>query len=165
MSSNMVIFSDIGGSDNSPGTSASLSGYGPPNLRLKTADDLEINTSNPIPIPSDGTLTNNSFWKHVYLYCSSAPDTQVDNVKFYTDGGGFGTGITTWVGDETPTKNSGSDEGYAVAVGTVGDTGRGMTSQKMFQYLKQEVLLTLLVKHQTILYYNRMWLVMLLVEM
>jgi hypothetical protein len=49
--------------------------------------------------------------------------TQIDNVKIYSDGSNFGTGITLNVGDETPTKNSGSDAGYEVATGTPDDTG------------------------------------------
>lgn len=128
MTATMAVYCDVGGSDDSPGTSQSVSTSGAPAIRLKTNDDLAVDKNNPIPIPSNGEQYNRSFWRHVYLYCSAAPDTQIDNVKFYTDGGGFGTGVNLWVGDETPTKNSGSDAGYAVAVGTVGESGTPMTS-------------------------------------
>jgi len=108
------VYYDFGGSDNTPGTEQDVDALGPPRLRFKVADDATIDNNNPIPIPTDGS-TNYSFWKQVYLYCDTAPDTQVDNVKFYTDGSGFGSGITLNVGDEFPVKNSAADTGYDVA--------------------------------------------------
>jgi len=117
---------DFGGTDNTPGTEQNTDGLGPPNIRFKTADDATIDTNNPIPIPAAGT--NNSYWKQIYLYCATAPDTQVDNIKFYTDGTNFGTGITTNVGDEMPVKSSTADTGYDVATGTPGTSGTIMTS-------------------------------------
>jgi len=107
------VYFDFGGTDGTPGTEQDTDALGPPSIRFKQADDATIDSSDPVPIPAAGT--NYSYWKHVYLYCATAPDTQVNNVKLYTDGGGFGTGITTYVGDEMPTKNSGSDAGYEVA--------------------------------------------------
>lgn len=104
---------DWGGSDNSPGTSTDVDALGPPCIRFKVADDATIDSSDPIPIPAEGT--GYSYWKHIYLKCSTAPSVQVDNVEFYTDGDGFGTGITLNVGDETPTHNSGDTTGYDVA--------------------------------------------------
>jgi hypothetical protein len=62
----------------------------------------------------------------VYLKCSVAPSSQCDNFKWYTDGSGFGTGIALQIGTETPTKNSGSNAGYEVADGSVGETGIAM---------------------------------------
>ena len=117
---------DFGGSDATPGTEQNVDALGPPTIRFKTADDATIDTNNPIPIPAAGTKY--SYWKQIYMKCATAPDTKVDNVKFYTDGGGFGTGITVKVGDETPTKNSGSDAGYEIATGTPGDTGDEMVA-------------------------------------
>lgn len=107
------VYLDFGGSDNTPGTEQDTDGLGPPNIRFKQADDATIDSNNPMPIPAAGT--EYSRWKQVYLYCATAPSTQVDNVKLYTDGGGFGTGITVKVGDGTQTKNSGSDAGYDVS--------------------------------------------------
>lgn len=115
------VYVDFGGSDGTPGTSTDIDALGPPALRFKTADDATIDSVNPVPIPSSGT--NYSYSKHIYLYCDTAPDTQVDNIKFYTDGTGFGTGITLMVGDEFPTHNNASDAGYEVATGTAGTTG------------------------------------------
>jgi len=102
------------------------SALGPPNIRLKTEDDAVIDANNPIPIPSTGT--NRSYWKHIFLQATGGTFTQIDNVQFYTDGSGFGTGITTNVGDETPTKNSGSTAGYDQATGTPGTTGDELTT-------------------------------------
>ena len=107
------VYYDFGGVDGAPGTEQDVDALGAPNLRWKTADNATIDANNPVPIPAAGT--NYSFWKHVYLYADSAPDTQVDNVKFYTDGTGFGTGITLNVGDEMPTKTNASSAGYEVA--------------------------------------------------
>jgi hypothetical protein len=117
---------DFGGSDGTPGTEQNVEALGPPCIRFKTADDATIDTNNPVPIPSAGTKY--SYWKQIYMECTTGPDTQVDNVKFYTDGGGYGTGITTKVGTETPTKNSGANTGYEVATGTPGDTGDEMVA-------------------------------------
>ena len=99
---------------------------GPPNIRFKTADDSTIDANNPIPIPASGT--KRSFWKHIFLEVISGTFTQIDNVKFFTDGTGFGTGITVFVGDETPVKNSASTAGYDQATGSVGDDGDELTT-------------------------------------
>ena len=115
------VYLDFGGSDNTPGTSQDTDALGPPNIRFKQADDATIDSNDPMPIPAAGS--EYSRWKQVYLYCSTAPDTQVDNVKLYTDGGGFGTGITVNVGDGVQVKNSGADTGYDVS-----DTNEIMTN-------------------------------------
>ena len=119
------IMFDFGGSDAAPGTEQNVDGF-TPSIRFKTDDDATIDTNNPIPIPESGTKY--SYLKQIYMKCTTAPSTKVDNVKFYTDGGGFGTGITVKIGDETPTKNSGSDAGYEIATGTLGDTGDEMVA-------------------------------------
>jgi len=113
---------DFGGTDGTPGTEQVIDALGPPNVRWKTADDATIDTVNPIPIPAAGT--NRSFWKQIYMQnVTTAPDTQVDNIKFFTDGTDFGTGITLQVGDQFPVKNSASDAGYEVATGVIGTSG------------------------------------------
>lgn len=99
---------------------------GPPNIRFKTQDDATIDANNPIPIPASGT--KRSFWKHIFLKATAGPFTQIDNVKFFTDGTGFGTGITVFVGDETPIKTSVSTAGYDQATGMVGDDGDELTT-------------------------------------
>jgi len=115
------VFFDFGGTDATPGTQQDTDALGPPNIRWKTADDELIDVNNPVPIPTAGT--NRSFWKQIYIKANTAPDTQVDNIKFFTDGTGYGTGITLQVGDQFPVKNSGSNAGYEVATGVVGTSG------------------------------------------
>lgn len=115
------VFFDFAGTDATPGTQQDTDGLGPPNIRFKTNDNELIDVNDPVPIPTAGT--NRSFWKQIYLKCNTAPDTQVDNIKFFTDGTGYGTGITLQVGDEFPVKNSGSNAGYEVATGTPGADG------------------------------------------
>lgn len=115
------IYLDTGGSDNSPGTNTDIDALGPPTLRFKQADDPTIDANDPMPIPAAGT--EYSRWKQIYLFCDTAPDTQVDNLRFFTDGGGFGTGITVNVGDEFPTHADGVETGYDVS-----DTNEVMTN-------------------------------------
>ena len=120
------IYFDFGGTDATPGTKQDVDALGPPTIRWKTADDATIDSVSPVPIPSSGTTR--SFWKQIYLFCDTAPDTSIDNLKFFTDGTGYGTGITLNVADQFPTNNSGSDAGYEVAVGTIGSTGTEVIS-------------------------------------
>ena len=107
------VYYDFGGSDNSPGTEQDIDELGAPNLRFKQADNATIDANDPMPIPAAGN--EYSRWKQIYLKCATAPDTQVDNIRFFTDGGGFGTGITVNAADEFPVKNSGADTGYDVS--------------------------------------------------
>lgn len=120
------IYFDFGGVDGAPGTQQNVDSLTPVNIRFKTADDATIDTNNPIPIPTSGTKY--SYWKQIYMKCATAPSTKVDNVKFYTDGSNFGTGITTKVGIQMPVKNSGASTGYEDATGTPGDSGNEMTA-------------------------------------
>ena len=101
---------DYGGTDNSPGTtSESVT-----NLRFNAEDTNDQDLASPIIIPGAGT--EYSYWKQLYLECTTAPDTQVDNVKIYSDGTlGWGTGSTVKIGDELPVHNSGATTGYDVA--------------------------------------------------
>lgn len=123
MASTILINTCFGGSDGTPGTDDSdvTSGM----LRFKTNDNNTDDNNDPIPIPAAGT--NYSFWKHVYLRMTVRPGSEiVNNVKFYTDGGTFGTGIGMNVSDTFPTHNSGSNAGYEVDDNTSGSTGTDM---------------------------------------
>lgn len=127
MAAIMDVYFDFGGSDTLPGTNQDTDDLGPPSLRFKSADDATIDTGNPVLVPSTGTRY--SYWKQIYLYCADPDGNTIDNIKFYSDGAiGFGTGVTLMAGDETPTKNSGSDAGYEVATGTSGTTGDEMVA-------------------------------------
>lgn len=100
---------DNGGTDNTPGTNATIT-----NLRFNAEDTNDQDTASPIDVPGAGT--EYSYWKQVYLKCTTAPDTQVDGVEVYSDGTlGWGAGATVKVGDGTQTKTSASSAGYDVA--------------------------------------------------
>lgn len=118
---------DSGGSATSPGTLTDIDALGPPALQFRTADNSTVDNLAPIVIPTSGT--NYSYAKSVYLYCDAAPSVQIDNVQIYTDGSsGLGTGVGTVIGNQFPTKNSGSSSGYIVATGTAGTTGTEVTA-------------------------------------
>lgn len=121
MVATMKVYCDFGGTDGSPGTEQDATALGSPNVRFKTADNNTIDSNAKLVKPSAGN--NYSYWKSIYLKCTVAPSVQIDNIKIYTDGTGYGTGITTNVGDETPVKNSGASSGYVVATGTEGTSG------------------------------------------
>ncbi len=127
MVATVATFFDFGGVDGTPGTQQDTSGLAPVNVRFKTADDSTIDANDPIPIPGAGT--NYSFWKNLYMRVTGGTFTQINNVKFFTDGTNFGTGIVTSVGDQLPTNNSGSQAGYEVdTAGTPGTTGTEMVT-------------------------------------
>jgi len=117
---------DFGGIDGTPGTNQNVDGLGPPMLRFKTNDNATIDNLDPIPI--DLAVTKRSFWKQIYLKCTGAPSVQVDNVRLYTTNDLWGAFVELYVGDETPTKNSGSSAGYEVADGVIGDSGTEMVA-------------------------------------
>mgnify|MGYP003634004582 CR=1 FL=1 len=114
------IFTDFGGSDGNPSNEQNISSNSPVNLRFKTADNNTVDSVDEIKIPETGT--NRSYWKHVYLKVTGGTFSRINNIKFYTAGTNFGTGITVNVGNETPIKNS----GYIVANGIRGTTGDEM---------------------------------------
>ena len=114
MAATVAIYYDFAGTDGSPGTNQNISGLGPPNIRFKRADNATIDNQDPIPVPPSGT--NYSRWKHLYLKVTGGTFTQIDNIRFYSDGTNYGTGVTLKVGLQFPTNNSGSPgSGYEVA--------------------------------------------------
>lgn len=97
------------GADNAPGASSVIS-----NLRFNAEDTNDQDLASPLVIPISGTIY--SFWKQIYLQCTTAPDTQVNNVKIFSDGSlGWGAGVVVQVGDGSQIKNSGASTGYDVA--------------------------------------------------
>lgn len=62
-------------------------------VRFKDADDATVDASNPLVIPADGSIY--SYTKKLRAYMEDPPNTNVSNLRWYTDGAnGFGTGIT-----------------------------------------------------------------------
>ena len=84
--------------------------------RFCTMDSYNPGSANPVPVPAAGT--NYSYVKTFRLKLAGI-GTQVTNINIYTDGAAFGTGITTYIGDQT-------GQTYAQATGTVGTTGTAM---------------------------------------
>lgn len=78
---------DVGGTDGTPGGSPV---QGITNLRFNVADDNAQDLTDPVPIPPSGT--NYSYWKQLYLRCTTAPASQCNNFKFYSDGAAMDTG-------------------------------------------------------------------------
>ena len=85
-----------------------------------TNDNNNPGTSWPIPIVTG--QTKRSYWKSHELRLSGVY-TQISNIYIYTDGGPFGVGITTYIGDQFPTPAQ-----YELATGVVGDTGDEMVA-------------------------------------
>ena len=55
-------------------------------VRFKLADDQTVDLNNPLTIPSSGAYKTKSYSKHLRLYCATAPGTQINNLRMYTDG-------------------------------------------------------------------------------
>jgi len=90
------------------------------NARFCTADTYNPGTSYKIPIPASGT--NYSYWKS-HCLAISGTYTEITNVKWYTDGTGFGQGVEVYVCPSGLT-----EEQYAQATGTEGQTGDEMVA-------------------------------------
>jgi hypothetical protein len=88
-----------------------------------TTSDNHYDTDPLYPVPVPPSVDNYSFWAHLRLNCTVAPDTALDNVEFYLDAWAGGAGID-WLG---ATANIGADEGYRVATGTISETGTELT--------------------------------------
>lgn len=106
-------------------------------VRFKNADNATVNTSNPMVIPTAGS--DYSYEKWLRLKVTVAPDTNISNLKFYTDGAnGFGTGVSlyakavaTYATPAQPTSAAGYTNaftytsGAALSLGTAAVTGTG----------------------------------------
>jgi len=72
-------------------------------VRFKLANDQTVDANNPITIPSTGGILKRSYTKQIRLYCSAAPDTQVDNLRAYADGSNtFGASIDVYASPINP---------------------------------------------------------------
>ena len=85
-------------------------------VRFKAANDSNVDANNPLTIPDAGT--GYSYTKKLRPYMASGPDTQVGNLRWYSDGAsGFGTGIgvtaknlgITWTGNYQTAMSGGSN--------------------------------------------------------
>lgn len=65
-------------------------------VRFKTADDANVDLNNPLIIPEAGHNHSREKWLRLHIG-ATGPDTQITNLKVYTDGaGGFGTGVNLY---------------------------------------------------------------------
>jgi hypothetical protein len=71
-----------------PGSGTDKSGA---TVRFKNADDDTQNTSDYLTIPSADYAY--SYLKNLRLKCTVTPASLIDNLKFYSDGIAFGTGL------------------------------------------------------------------------
>jgi len=85
-------------------------------VRFKNADNTAVDNNDPIPIPDSGD--EYSFTKTLRAYMESPPDTQVENLRWYSDGNNdFGAGVavqiknigTTWASNAKTQMTGGSD--------------------------------------------------------
>lgn len=85
-------------------------------VRFKDADDATVDLNNPLEVPAADTIW--SYTKKLRAYMEAAPDTQISNMRWYTDGTiSFGTGIgvqaknlgVTWGANYKTEMSGGSD--------------------------------------------------------
>ncbi len=95
-------------------------------VRFKLADNTTVDSSDPITIPSSGYTR--SYTKQLRMYCASAPDTQIDNLRFYSDGSNnFGTGVDVMASNVGPVPGTDINSNATSAVGDETDLF-GLTS-------------------------------------
>jgi hypothetical protein len=85
-------------------------------VRFKKADNAAVDNNDPIPIPNSGN--EYSYTKTLRAYMEAPPDTQISNIRWYTDGGNdFGAGVlvnvknigTTWADNSDSEMTGGFD--------------------------------------------------------
>ena len=85
-------------------------------VRFKNADNNVVDFNDPLVVPDAGSIW--SYTKKLRVYMEAPPDTQINNLRWYTDGGnGFGTGVSakvknlgvTW-GDNYKTEMGGGSD-------------------------------------------------------
>ncbi len=89
-------------------------------VRFKDADNATVDANNPLVIPSEGSIY--SYTKKLRAYMNTAPDTKVENLRWYSDGvNGWGSYVdvnvlnigTSWVANsKTPISGGASMFGY-----------------------------------------------------
>ncbi len=85
-------------------------------VRFKDADNATVDTSNPLVIPAAGSIY--SYTKKLRPYMEDAPNTQIDNLRWYSAGGtpfGASVGVTcknlgvTWGANYKTAMSGGAD--------------------------------------------------------
>lgn len=66
-------------------------------IKYKRADNDTNNASNPVPVPSSG---NKYSWrKTMRIKATTTPDGEISNLRWFSDGGSWGTGVKLWAHD------------------------------------------------------------------
>lgn len=66
-------------------------------IRFKNADNATVDSNNRMVIPTAGSTGRDySFEKWIQLRVDVAPAVDIQNIKAYSDGTGFGTGVKVW---------------------------------------------------------------------
>lgn len=85
-------------------------------VRFKDADNATVDANNPLVIPAADTIY--SYTKKLRAYMEDAPDTNISNMRWYSDGNnGLGTGVgvtvknlgTTWGANYKTAMSGGAD--------------------------------------------------------
>lgn len=90
MAATVVINRHTGTATGSPANGTTLTDISG-GTRLSYSDSPSPGTSNPIPIPAAGT--NRSWWASTRLSATTTPTTAIQNIKWFSDGTSFGTGL------------------------------------------------------------------------
>ena len=98
-------------------------------VRFKNADNATVDLVNPLVVPTAGT--EYSFEKWLRTKVTVAPDTNISNLEFYTDGAnGFGAGVLLWAKAVTTfatpaeaTATAGYADAFAYTSGSALDLG------------------------------------------
>lgn len=127
-----AVYIDTVGTTGSPGSSAQVpSSNANQKARFETADRNTPTGSTDFPIPRPSTGNNYSYCKSLYLECTSAPDNNANNFRFYSDGNSD-TGLVINISSVPPARSgtaaSPGTSNYRVATGTEGTTGNPMES-------------------------------------
>lgn len=102
-----------------PGTPSTVADEG--SLQFQMKDAFTYDASLAILRPVSGSY--DTYWKSIYLNCSTSPPTGINNVQIYCSGTISWTGVILWIGHETPTIGN-----YVQATGTEGKTGLEMVA-------------------------------------
>ena len=119
MAATVVINRHTGTATGSPTVGTTKTAISGGSTRLSYSDSPTPGTSNPIPIPAAGT--NRSWWASTRLNASVGPSNGINNIKWYSDGTSFGTGLVCKGNDAA------AATGYTQATGSGGAGTSGTT--------------------------------------
>lgn len=122
-----VLIIETNGAATAPTTTDKTSGT----VRFCNADSATPGTNNPLVVPAAGT--EYSYEKYLRMKVTVAPDTNLTNLKMYTDGAnGFGAGVgmfaktaATYVAPAEATATAGYTNAFSYTSGSALSLGAG----------------------------------------